>query len=464
MPAHLLRRSIVGVASVLFALATTAQPFWAPVGIHTSLVGNLFSAYNSDDGQRVYLGGGLDYELSTPEWENMLVKCSSQGLELIPVNGEIRSIVEFHDTLFIGGHFETNPAGTDTIPAYNVEFWNGTGWSTLGVFDHWGVRSLRVLDDTLYAVGSFSMVDGVMCGGMARLVNGHWQPLPPLPEPDPLGASVLDITKYDGKLIVTGPIYIDGDYVRIVYLEGDTWHPLGPGLEAGFSSIWSMTVYQNDLYVAGQIAITSNNPGRDIMRWDGSQFHKLGDVGLQRDLGDDSGVSGAGGMVEHDGLLYVGGGFRFAGGISSKGLATWDGAEWCSVPGNLSDGDGYAGARGTAFLGDTLFVICGILADTDSVNLAAKFIGESYAGPCASEVGVNDIGTIPTIAISPNPATSHIKLPPTPDPSEAIVILNAVGHVVARLAGSLTELDVSAWPRGVYLMRSANSSSRFVLQ
>ena len=218
---------------------------------------------------------------------------------------------------------------------------------------------------------------------MVRLVNGQWQPLPPIPEPDQ-GGIITDIIKFQGKLIAVGGIYI-GNQDGIAYLDGEQWHILGPGLEAGFSSIHSMAVFQDQLYVGGQLAITTGNPGKDIMRWDGTQFHALG-TGLERALGDQSTFTDCRALTVHNNLLYAGGGFRYAGGVAAKGVASWDVMQWCGVPGNLTVPTG--GVTEIAFFQDTMFVICGYLADGDSVGMAAKFIGESYIDSCSGPVGL----------------------------------------------------------------------------
>lgn len=393
---YLVGLSLATMVVLLWCKASFAQPFWTAAGVPgaTGPGGSLKALYCSDDGDRLYYGGLRDMQPSVPGWQTALLQYSTTGWDTLIVHGEFYSVVEFHDTLFAGGRFYTDSNFTDTPFVQLVVYRHGDAWHHLGEFDEGDVRSLRVLDDTLYAVGSFTEVDGQPCTGMIRLVNGHWETLPSLPEPEPSGDIITDIIKFQGHLIAAGGIYI-GDQDGIAYLDGDQWHILGPGLEAGFSSVRCMTIYQDDLYVGGQIAITPNNPGRDIMRWDGEQFHRLGEVGLQYDLGDDSWFSTVYGMTVHDDMLYVGGGFRFAGGLSSMGVAAWDGTTWCSVPGQLSGGQGHSGGKGLAFFQDTLFVICGYLADGDSVRFAAKFIGESLIDSCSAPVGINEI-TIPT--------------------------------------------------------------------
>ena len=449
---------------VVLAIASTSegmtQPWWAPAELPGS-GGWLNAVYASNDGQYIYYGGVRDVDPNTSGIQSALLRYSASGWDTIPMDGEVRTITEYHDTLYVGGSFGPSYGGPDSLPAYNVQYWNEGTWHKVGEFDSWEVRSLRVLDDTLYAVGSFVEVDGQPCTGMIRLINDQWQPLPFLSEPDPNNTAITDIIKHQGRLIAVGTIFI-GDGNGIAYLDGDQWHILGPGLEAGFSSIHSMAVYQGDLYVGGQIAATDGNPGKDIMRWDGNQFHALSS-GLRRSYGDQTTFTDCRALTVHDGLLYAGGGFRYAGEVEALGVASWDGTQWCSVPGNLTQPTG--GVWDIAFYLDSLFVICGLYADGIPVGQAAKFIGESYAGPCESEVGVGETASGPVVHVSPNPATERVRLQLPADLRAPITVHNAAGALVLRTTGPVRELDVRGWPRGLYLVRCGDlPAQRLVLE
>jgi hypothetical protein len=364
---------------------------------------NFTQVYSPPDRDEVYYCGFNDVDLDSSGWQPAILRYEAGIWDTLHIPGTAYSVVEYHDTLFAGGSFAPHPL--DSGFTSDVQYYALNSWHALGVFNDWNVRRLRVLDDTLYAVGSFTEVDGQTATGAARLINGLWVPLPLLPSPF---YSLLDIIKHNGRLVISGSFFINGA-TGIAYLDGGQWNILGPGILGGFSSIHAMAVYQGDLYIGGQIDMGAGNAGRDIMRWDGTQFQPVGG-GLQRNLGDNSGFSDVRGMEEHNGVLYVGGGFRYAGGVPAYGVAGWDGTQWCGVPGNLSDGSGHLGVGqgGMAFYQDTLFVACGYLADGDSVRLAAKFVGTSYADTCSGPVGIAGTAAEVLLSLAPNPATDQI--------------------------------------------------------
>ena len=75
MRSRFIRHLLPGACALIVCTTAHSQTYWGALGMNTSTVGNLFAAYASDDGQRLYLGGSLDFDLVTPGWDNMLVKC-----------------------------------------------------------------------------------------------------------------------------------------------------------------------------------------------------------------------------------------------------------------------------------------------------------------------------------------------------------------------------------------------------
>ena len=145
----------------------------------------------------------------------------------------------------------------DGTPAEGIAYWADSTWQLYGDLDH-AVWKLRVLDDTLYAVGSFDMADGQPANGIARRQGGQWVPVGQLPADE---MNWWDVTKYQGRLITLGNGYING--LRGIYeLVNDEWSVLGPGFTGGISGAQSMVEFQGDLYVGGQILLQEGNAGQ----------------------------------------------------------------------------------------------------------------------------------------------------------------------------------------------------------
>lgn len=321
---------------------------------------------------------------------------------------------------------------------------------------------LRVIDDTLYAVGSFSLVDSVPCGGVAKRVGGTWLPVGTFPDPI---HSVMDIVKYRDTLVVIGNADFDAGR-GIAYLDGGEWKLLGPGILGGMSGAHSLAVYQNDLYVGGQISLAAGNPGQEIMRWTGSAFEGLGE-GLQFTENNYTSFCDVRSMVEKDGLLFVGGGCNFIGGMESRGVAVWDGSRWCSVPGDPITG---GGVFGMDFYRDTLFIATGNYADDNWVNLAAKFVGASYIDSCAAPVGVEEFPVVsdPGALSWIDRQDGSAMVQGLPRGSTPYAILNMQGAMIAR--GRLqsdgvspTYVELPSMSPGVYLFRAAGRTIRFMV-
>ncbi len=374
-----------------------------------------------------------------------------------PIDGFTFSVVKYRDTLLIGGYFDMG-IGTTSLC---VEFYDGDAWQPYGEFDYGAdVRRLRVINDTLYAVGSFSSVDGQVSNGVAKRVGGTWVPVGAFPDP---GQIVLDIVEYRDTLVVIG--YVTFPTGRgIAYLDTDgQWKLLGPGILGGMSGAHSLAVYQNDLYVGGQISLPAGNAGQEIMKWNGTAFEGLGQ-GLQWSENNTSSFCDVRAMVEHDGLLFIGGGCNYAGGIPSHGVAVWDGTRWCSVPGQPNQ---QQGIMGMDFYRDTLFITCGYIADGDSVNLAAKFVGTDYIDSCAASVGIGEI--VPPGAVTPTiaqTADGQWQVSGLSAGQHPYVVIDALGRLVQN--GSLPGGDRSVIPTndlkmGVYLVRVVGFPAQKVL-
>lgn len=97
--------------------------------------------------------------------------------------------------------------------------------------------------------------------------------------------------------------------------DGTSVTPIGSGLCPGLMRV--IIKYNDTLYLGG------NCPGHHLMRWNGGNWDTT-------NVDANQNVSA---MCVYNGELYVGGQFTTIGGISSNGLAKYDGTSWTDISG-----------------------------------------------------------------------------------------------------------------------------------
>lgn len=448
------------------ACSLHAQPYWAPVGFNDyHLVGPVQQIYASDDGNEIYYAGW--FKLDTGEYwydRNPVMRYSQGQWDTLGYfySGFVRSVVIYHDTLIAGGYFFQT---IDGEPLGNVAYWANGGWHAYGAIEG-AVRKLRVLNDTLYAVGGFHIADGDSCMGVSRREGSAWVPVGGVQDPE---VAMFEIIKYDGHLYACGNGTLNGAKGFFRY-DGGQWLGVLPGITGGISHIESMAVYQGDLYVGGQILLQEGNAGQAIMRWDGSAFHPVGN-GLQLFYNNFTALSNASCMTVHDDLLWVGGGFNYASGVGAHGVATWDGSRWCGVPGDMGtliDGDLYPDIYGLAFYQDTLFVACGDSADGQFVNKGANYIASSYVDTCGAPVVVFEEMTDGGELHVWQSAAGELSIEGIPHGTALLTLFDATGRYLLQLSVSVidagpTKVRIPALPAGGYVLKCGWLARSFLL-
>ena len=183
--------------------------------------------------------------------------------------------------------------------------------------------------------GVFVFVYWCVCNGFANRVGVQWCPVGSLPLFNGDGSVwFLDSKNYQIQLVVTGNFTSSDETIRdIMALNGSSWQPVCPCLTGGMDGGGSLAVYQGDLYLGGRFYFGPGNVGQGLMRWDGVQWHQVGqsDGGLQLYDHSDQYPPTVHGFTIRDGLLLVAGAFFFADHVPAAGVASWDGSQWCSL-------------------------------------------------------------------------------------------------------------------------------------
>ncbi len=273
------------------------------------------------------------------------------------------------DELFAAGTF-TSIGG---VEARNIARWDGTAWHPMGEGSTRGVGDLAVLNGVLVANGGFrvdsevvsvarwdgdawrrvaseapsSLLAGVTgnlyCDGgdpgtldstayVSRLDGAGWTPILVGPRVAPLpyaSIGVTDLLSWHGQLCVCGNI-VTGVYgfARAIIWDGQSWTGISPPIRTGGDMEWPtlyvLGEFQGDLVVGGDYLARQVGNSCCVLRWDGSAWSGFGS-GLGFPLWDEGvplGVVRA--ICEHQGSLFVGGEFDFAGLKPSQNLARWD--------------------------------------------------------------------------------------------------------------------------------------------
>ena len=370
----------VAIASLLGGFSAPAQ-YWADAGVVIDAFGEIGRFHLDTINNRLYSTGAWVEDYGQPGQSVRYVMKDETGWSLsVPVDNLVYTVANFHDTLYMGGDFIWVDGQFMYYAARRV---NGV-WEPCGTFN-FGVRRFEVIDDELYVIGAFTTIDGHPCQGVAKWVGSGWECV------GELGASgclPVDITKYQGRLVLSGTIVFDEvPYAHVMqYVDGE-WIPVGPyGIWGGLSGGGQLQVYQGELYVGGLIPLNAGNAGYCLQKWNGSVWSKVG-AGLQDDTGGSGWTIKVRDLLVHDGKLFVCGGFGYAGHVYAPRIATWDNMEWCSVGGDFGEDHE---VTAMAFYNDTLYIGCGLNATVDGQPITgiAQFVAPEFENHCSGDVSV----------------------------------------------------------------------------
>ncbi len=113
---------------------------------------------------------------------------------------------------------------------------------------------------------------------------------------------------------------------------------------------------QGNIYAGGSFTIIGNALANGIAKWNGSEWTPLG-----------SGVSGfspgtgffgpwVGSLLVEGDIVYAGGHFQSAGGVTANGIARWNGTGWSALGTGLQGGDGLTSVNALIRIGVDLIV------------------------------------------------------------------------------------------------------------
>ena len=286
----------------------------------------------------------------------------------------IKSLAVIGDNLYAGGRFTR--AGGKT--AHGIARWDGTEWWPLGSglscgsYSEWrdslfcyGIYVLAASGSDLYVRGEFSEAGGVEVNNQAIWNGGEWSaPVWSASVPGIPGSYVTQLALFGDDhyaLVYREFTHASGAlaHARVGWFKwnGQQWSPQGPE----FDPARRLFPFGDNLY-ATRVQWEPDSIG--VLKWEGEEWQFMG-AGFLRS--PDSWSPDSWGrvktMVEHGGVLYVGGDFETTvGGKPVGGIAMWDGCGWAPLGIGVADEffttwKGYrVEVNAMAVLGDYLYV------------------------------------------------------------------------------------------------------------
>lgn len=280
---------------------------WNPVGNITktssSLGNGCWVLAMAADGTDLYVGGyfssAQNEGVSVPDtsyiakWNGSVWSSLGGGL-----NSGVQSLaVDSSHNVYAGGNF-TNAAG---IPeADYIAKWNGSSWSSLagngasnGALNN-AAWAITVNGSDVYVGGNFSSVVDTSntaipnAAYLAKWNGSAWSAMDGITSPLSLWVDALTISGSD--------LYVGGGFGNlngmnaadyIAKWNGSTWSALGSGVGGDGSlpsSVYSIAVIGNNVYVGGQFLYVNNGAtsipaARYAAKWNGSSWSALGNDG-----------------------------------------------------------------------------------------------------------------------------------------------------------------------------------------
>jgi trimeric autotransporter adhesin len=263
----------------------------------------------------------------------------------------VAELAVWQGALYVAGRFVAANADSPTaeVPAANIARWDGSNWSSLGTGLTGGVgRALVGIGNDLYVGGTFASAGGTQAARLARWDGAAWHALSPAPAGAPssvfalgVGASGLLVGGEFGVVTSTPTPDRSARVVNhVAELVAGELQPLGANAGSGANGqVLAMTRFLGDLYIGGTFTSVGGVAANNIARWDGEQWHAVGD-------GIGNGADNAVYALEVAGDELIAGGLFVTvdvGGApkTANGIARWDGKTWRTL-----EVTGIAGVQG----------------------------------------------------------------------------------------------------------------------
>ena len=369
---------LVFTSMVNYITAQTWSPLGTGIGPASYHSVQSFATYNSE----LYAGGyfttaGSIAANNIAKW-NGTNWANAGNIEAY----QVRALNTYNGELYAGGLFVLNNYET------SIARWNGTNWANVGNIEAYDVRAFVTYNGELYAAGWFNI--NAYETSIAKWNGNDWTSAGP---EDSLYSIYIEcMTVYNNELYAAGAYYQIGgggiaEFYRVIKWNGSAWStvvtiPAGYTLDGALGDIYSMSVYNGELYISGSFTSIDTLPTHHIAKWNGTNWSAVG-TGINPAaypiccFGDGSEYSYVKSLAVFDGALYAGGRFDSSGTLATRNIAKWDGTNWSSP------GQGVGGPVYALIASDSSLYAGGQFNSIDGNSIPANKVGK-WRNACAA--------------------------------------------------------------------------------
>ncbi len=399
----------------ILAIAQPAQ--WEGISEPGEMAGFEQIGYSENLDLVIYLWG-MNHE----DGNFVLAGFNSEGWHILSdsITYGMFTFVDWEDGILVGGSLAY--VGDQTMP--RIAYYDGNTWTYPWEFNN-VVRKLKVVNDTLFAIGSFSEIDGIENPYVSKLAGDVWEPvIPDATELDEWYPKIKDIAFYNGDYYISGLFSVsEPDYFGKV--ENGMLVQAGQPIIGPAGVLW-MEEFLGELYLSGGIDAAQGNPGSNIIKYNGEVLSGLNGTIFYGESGQTGQFSGTGTTIaKHGDYLYALGDYYYINDQPIHGVARWDGVQWCELYTQdfIQDIEFYQPFQGLTFYGDTLIIAKAYFLDIENDIYDALWAYDTTQEPnfCYTPVLSVDNPNLIKSHFSPNPMINESWLYLEEVPSENVL-------------------------------------------
>jgi hypothetical protein len=376
------------------------------------------------------------------KWDSLTggINTHNKSLQSFP-NGALGAGIPYNSKLLVGGYF-TSIGDVNTT---GLALWDGNKWDSLPKRPFRYDKTVVVSNflkkgNVIYFTGSFDTIAGQSTTGIASWNGTNFNPIT-LPIHPTNFNGITSIVEYQNEIYVAGG-YFMGNVGDVLKYNGTSWvSTTGGGFLGPYSGARQLIVYNNELYAAGYFEQANGNPGNNVIKWDGSQWHDagFGTIGSYIEINK---------MLVYHNKLWVFGYIPKVAGTFAGNVAVYDGTSWCGLKDTLDNTIGSA-----TVYNDTIYIGGGFWkANSDSIPFIAKLSDANLFNQCVNVVGVNELNNN-QISVYPNPTASIINILDENNQLQnaTIQITDYLGQLVYN-SSFTTQINMSDFSSGMYFL------------